>query len=1108
MPINNVNSQHDLAPYVAKSIDNLASADGAGNERIIYTQEKYATFAEFETKHFKHYIRQTRNDLERLAERLDLADYAQGNIKHFISLMDKPEKINESNKYAVYNQLGCYLEKLSSINKETCHEKVALEIRMMFSDLNVCTPGAITHISDACKIAADYMDDNLITQLQVIKKNLIMAALSHHLRKNHDNIDPIMEIHYGNAYIKHLRGTEWDIGDTIEDMHVNDEIKKITLNELGILEERLKMEASLVEAIKTYGNDLYGYYKKIHAEYTNNKVQENVYDDRAAKMMYEAIDEYNRLRSVDVKKNNILQFDNDVTMLPTAEPIFCTIVESLAEKYGDKGYEFAYFSKREDFDIKTLMGMYWLSEKKSDHQSLVTLETLRQKNITGILDKELLYFAINHTHIENIDFLMDAQWIGDLSKTFTYIPNYKIFKALGSFMNKTKIDENYHDQDGNNILMLCALFNDINMINKIIRDAKIDLDQQDRLGNTALTYFACHAEGHAAIKILLENDVNINHYNNNGDTALILSARNNCLNTVELLLAKGANVHHKNKQDSTAIMTVAEKGYIDMAKIFFDKKADINLQCADIGAAFFQAILHKKPPVVELLVENGANINYAHDGRATGLMAAVVNEDINMVRYLINMAGIDIFYKNNLSMNALIIAITTKNVAIATLLLEKAYTGFDAKGKEYNVNFLFAVSSNDIDKVKDVLKENNVILNFENQIGNAALYLALAAHNHEIVSLLLENNKGDANHDNQWAQTALFATVKYGRPDTLRVLLNKFGSIINCVDSARHTPLLYAALYNEIEMVKLLLEYSNLDINHKSELNDTALLYAVTYRSFEMAKLLLEKQPDVNVANDSGMTSLMSAVKNNDIMMVKLLLDVEDVDVNYVNKFDQSAFSIAVKDNNIALCTLLLEKQADVNFTDVAGNTALIYAIKSNNLDMINFLMNIKQLNVAHRNRQGEDALIIALTKKNRGLAHRLIDRINIDLKLNGPGRVKDFLLAVIENNLQVVENLFKENELVLNLAECFFDAALHLAITNKNLAIVKVLLKKIDNNFANYMQPALVSGVAAGDVLSTKAIIEYINSNIIKGRHDAFDFKTGPRMNINNIRPHYSHEK
>lgn len=122
---------------------------------------------------------------------------------------------------------------------------------------------------------------------------------------------------------------------------------------------------------------------------------------------------------------------------------------------------------------------------------------------------------------------------------------------------------------------------------------------------------------------------------------------------------------------------------------------------------------------------------------------------------------------------------------------------------------------------------------------------------------------------------------------------NKINNIdINTQDEYGNTLLIYAVLNKDINMIKLLLSY-HLKTEYVDKLiNNTHYVKVITNNNENI---------DVNIKNKKGKTALMLA--NNDPEIIRLLLQVENIDINYITKKENNVYFTP---KNIIICLLLL----------------------------------------------------------------------------------------------------------------------------------------------------------------------------------------------------------
>ncbi len=139
-------------------------------------------------------------------------------------------------------------------------------------------------------------------------------------------------------------------------------------------------------------------------------------------------------------------------------------------------------------------------------------------------------------------------------------------------------------------------------------------------------------------KILTKKDFDINDLDYDSNTILPLSyaAIFKSLDAMKLLISHGADIDEVSlKGGETALITSSRLGYVEEARFLISKNADINKTNANSTSALMEAAYANKFEVVELLLDNGADIMNKNKFGFTLIEILDKNENrIEMVNYL------------------------------------------------------------------------------------------------------------------------------------------------------------------------------------------------------------------------------------------------------------------------------------------------------------------------------------------------------------------------------------------------------------------------------------------------------------------------------------------
>lgn len=142
-----------------------------------------------------------------------------------------------------------------------------------------------------------------------------------------------------------------------------------------------------------------------------------------------------------------------------------------------------------------------------------------------------------------------------------------------------------------------------------------------------------------------------------------------------------------------------------------------------------------------------------------------------------------------------------------------------------------------------------------------------------------------------------------------------------------------AVLGNNLEAVKILLWAG-------CQIHSTVLHFAVRSNAVECIPLLLSKQVDVNTLDSAGVSPLHIAADTGNINIVKMLLEVENVNVNLLTMDRRNtALHYAAEGGHINVIKLLLIKKADVTIRNKKGQTPLHLGTRSQSPECVDLLL-------------------------------------------------------------------------------------------------------------------------------------------------------------------------
>ncbi len=132
-----------------------------------------------------------------------------------------------------------------------------------------------------------------------------------------------------------------------------------------------------------------------------------------------------------------------------------------------------------------------------------------------------------------------------------------------------------------------------------------------------------------SVKLLIHSGANINaatkHY---GNTAIELAMSNNCPEIVSFLLSKGADIHQCDSQGGNALLWAVEGKVTNIIREILELKPNLDHQNMNGLTALHLAVIRKNVEIVNLLIQNGANLKIADNFGRKPIQLAEHGSDI------------------------------------------------------------------------------------------------------------------------------------------------------------------------------------------------------------------------------------------------------------------------------------------------------------------------------------------------------------------------------------------------------------------------------------------------------------------------------------------------
>ncbi|ORX85805.1 ankyrin [Anaeromyces robustus] len=313
-------------------------------------------------------------------------------------------------------------------------------------------------------------------------------------------------------------------------------------------------------------------------------------------------------------------------------------------------------------------------------------------------------------------------------------------------------------------------------------------------------------------------------------------------------------------------------------------------------------------------------------------------------------------------------------------------------------NVLIYCCKRDILKPIPILLDTNVKINIEDNDGNTAgMYLAKNYRHNELRYLDLHSMK--CNYRNNRQET-LFTSLIHSvynseKPLEKRKEIEQYYSTfkllieIGCnpnipFDKDGNTPLMFYIMTHDIIAVQYILEHcSKIDYYLKNKNGQNAFTLALQLHNEYLIKYILRQNYFNTSIKEENLFKfepidqynnniLMLYVLENNIKMVKYVVNKDNKLIYEVNNKKENALIIATKLGHKKLVNLLLKMNSPVNQQDILGNTALYYAVDINDSYIVNSLA-FYQGDPNIKNRKGKSPLDFAIEIGDKNIIENLL---------------------------------------------------------------------------------------------------------------------------------------
>jgi ankyrin repeat protein len=350
----------------------------------------------------------------------------------------------------------------------------------------------------------------------------------------------------------------------------------------------------------------------------------------------------------------------------------------------------------------------------------------------------------------------------------------------------------------------------------------------------------------------------------------------------------------------------------------------------------------------ELLLNNGAGLDFTNTGKETALIIAAQVDDAAITDLLLR-KGASIDLQELQHKTALYTAVEKGHAnVIARLLKSSSPSGVDIAADGGRTPLMEAASKGDLTTVT-LLHASKANLEEKDNRKRTALMFASDGGHSNVVKYLVSKRVNPHGVDDD-GRNALMGAAMAGNADIAKSLLTGDRKVfVNVADNDNKTALMHAVKVKHSKdkaevkkniqaknaFITELVKNPDLDVNVKDTINQSnALIDAAEFGDAKTLELVLntekttKKKVQVDEINKKGMTALLNAAapgRPHDLVRLLINAKVKNVDVKEPTE-GNTALILAVQNLNVDGVKALLGAKADANIKNANGDTALAVA--------------------------------------------------------------------------------------------------------------------------------------------------------------------------------------